>query len=828
MFDQGVDAALTTMTNFVNARLRRYKIDRYLSVPLLGAAAWIRDQFLGLPDDVNAFYEEGRRVFQASMDALIIRVANRVEQRLKEAKDEVARGQAAIKAEVASMPASLRSFAQQAAANYQSQFADLERGIEDKKNQLAQGLAQKYKEAADKANEALKKIQDENKGLVQGFMEKLGEVIRMLAEFKAKLMGLLRKGAETIKLILADPLGFLGNLIAAIKGGINAFVGNIWTHLRRGFMQWLFGALASAGIEIPSDLSLPSILKLVLSVLGITYDRMRAKAVRLIGERNVRIIEKLVEYLRALITGGPAALWEKVKEDLSSLKQMVIDAIQNWLIETVVKQAVAKIVSMFNPAGAIIQAILAIYNIVMFVIEKAAQIMAFVEAVINSVHAIATGAIGGAISWIEQALARTIQLVIGFLARLLGLGGISQKIKEFITRVQARVDAAIDKAIDKIVQLVKRLFGRGAAAVRRVFRIGQDVSFSSAGESHRVFIDQQSGEPMIASSPVAVKRFLASTEVKDAAKNDSTLAGLVSQALALEQNTKIDSLKVLQAQTEQQADPANAQVKNKQQQMAALLNQIIAKVKGTGSIVQVIGKAFSTLRGNVPEGYLIKTYAGVQEIERSRGSRFPPIHADAADILQPGWGVRRGDYALIKRYRDALKTITQNGGDEQPDKLLGNPESLVSDLHQRMESGSESLFRAAVGIRSQMERIMDAIKAGEVLTGVEVQFGPRPIDLTVIRSGENVAIEYKHWTGKLSQKTRRRRRRQLEEQLTEQLENAVKQNMWDKLIVEFKNFGSLDPTTQSAFREVFRTVKTRERNINRRKSTKRAITFIHP
>ncbi|HMC51025.1 MAG TPA: hypothetical protein VKH20_10315, partial [Solirubrobacterales bacterium] len=460
IFDQGTDAALNAMTSFVNTRMRKYKIDRYLSIPIVGPARWIRDQFLGLPDEVNVFYEQGRQLFQGLMDNLVVRVATLVERRLKEAKDEVAKGQAAIKKLVADQPKALQQQLQQTVQDVTGRFSELERGIEDKKNQLAQALASKYKEAFDKANDALKKIQDENKGLVAGFIEKLGEVIKALMEFKDKLMAILRKGAETIKLIIADPLGFLSNLIAAVKGGIQAFVANIWTHLKKGFMTWLFGALAGAGIEIPSDLSLPSILKLVLGVLGITYDRMRAKAVKLIGERNVKIIEKLVEYIRALITGGPAALWEKVKEDLSNLKAMVIDAIQNWLIETVVKQAVAKIVSMFNPAGAIIQAIIAIYNIVMFVVEKAQQIMAFVEAVVNSVHAIATGAIGGAINWIEQALARTIPIVIGFLARLIGLGGISQKIKDFILKVQAKVDAAIDKAIAKVVAFVKKMFGK--------------------------------------------------------------------------------------------------------------------------------------------------------------------------------------------------------------------------------------------------------------------------------------------------------------------------------------------------------------------------------
>jgi hypothetical protein len=459
IFDSGVDAALNAMTKFVNAKIRDYKIRRYLSIPLVGLAAWVRDQFKGLPDEVNAFYDQGRALFQAQMDALVVRVAKLVEQRLREAKAEVAKGQAEIKAFVASQPRELQQVARQAQSDVNSRFAELERGIEDKKNSLAQSLAQKYKEGFDKANEALKKIQDENKGYVQAFAEKLGEIIKILTEFKAKLMAILRKGADTIKLILADPIGFVGNLIAAVKGGIQAFVGNIWTHLKAGFMKWLFGNLPP-GVAIPTDLSLVSIFKLVMGVLGITYEKMRGKAVKLIGERNVAIIEKLVSYIQTLISGGPAALWEQVKGDLSNLKSMVIDAIQDWLITTIIKQAVAKIVSMFNPAGAIVQAVLAIYNIVMFVVERAAQIMAFVEAVINSVHAIATGAIGGAIKWIEQALARTIPIVIGFLARLIGLGGISQKIREFITKVQSKVDQAIDKAIKVIVDKIKKLFGK--------------------------------------------------------------------------------------------------------------------------------------------------------------------------------------------------------------------------------------------------------------------------------------------------------------------------------------------------------------------------------
>jgi hypothetical protein len=459
MFDAGTDAALSDMTAYVEKRIDEYKDDRYSGI--VGKGRWIRDQFKGLPEEANRFYEDGRARFTKTMNTLVVRVAAIVEQRLKEAKDEVARGQAEIKSYVDSQPKELQAVAKKAQAEVSDRFKDLERGIDDKKQQLAESLAQKYKEGFDKANEALKKIQDANKGLIAGFIEKLKAVIEAIIEFKNKLMGVLRKGAAAIKLILADPIGFLSNLLDAIKQGFSQFASNIWTHLKAGFMKWMFGALAETGIEIPTDLSLPSILKLVLGVLGITYERMRAKAVKLVGERAVKFIEKLAEYIKVLFTGGWAALWEKVKEDLGNLKEMVIDAIQDWLITTIIKKAVAKIATMFNPVGAIIQAILAIVDVVIFVVEKANQILEFISAVVESISAIAQGQIAAAANWIERSLANMIPLLIGFLAQLLGLGGISKKIKDFITKIQDKVDKAIDKAIAKVVAVVKKLIGGG-------------------------------------------------------------------------------------------------------------------------------------------------------------------------------------------------------------------------------------------------------------------------------------------------------------------------------------------------------------------------------
>jgi hypothetical protein len=322
----------------------------------------------------------------------------------------------------------------------------------------------------------------------------------------------LAKSKAAFRLIVGNPIGFVRNLIAAIKGGITAFVGNIWTHLKTGFINWLFGALTEAGIEIPEGLpSLPSILKLVANVLGLTMTRLRAEAVKLLGPTAVQVIEKLVAYVQAFWEGGPAALWARIKEDIGNLKALAIDAIQDWLVTTIIKQAVIKLVSLFNPAGAFVQAILAIYNTIQVVIERIGQIAAFVGAIINSVYDIATGAIGGAIKWIENALAGAIPLVLGFLAGLLGIGGLSKKVRETLEKVGNAVLEALRKLIKKGIDLVKKLIGGVKSAAKAVLEWWKKRKRIKAGaETHELYFsgDERSASLMVASDPMLVDQFV--------------------------------------------------------------------------------------------------------------------------------------------------------------------------------------------------------------------------------------------------------------------------------------------------------------------------------
>jgi hypothetical protein len=76
---------------------------------------------------------------------------------------------------------------------------------------------------------------------------------------------------------------------------------------------------------------------------------------------------------------------------------------------------------------------------------------------VDSVAAIASGAISSAANLVESALAKALPLVIDLLARLLGLGGLAKKIKNVIMKVRKKIDKVIDKVIIKAKKAGKKL-----------------------------------------------------------------------------------------------------------------------------------------------------------------------------------------------------------------------------------------------------------------------------------------------------------------------------------------------------------------------------------
>ncbi|MGC8774144.1 MAG: eCIS core domain-containing protein [Chlorobaculum sp.] len=318
---------------------------------------------------------------------------------------------------------------------------------------------------------AFRKIGSEFLGIAAEFGSwALGQVISLLeilfSVVAPGVMPYLKKAQAAFTTILKNPIGFVGNLVRAAKLGFQRFAGNIVTHLKTALIKWLVGPLADAGVYIPKSFSLMEIIKLVLSVLGLTWQNIRAKLVKIIPEPVLAGLEKTAGILVTLVKEGPAAAWQQIKTELNELKGQLIAQVTQMVSVEIVKAAVMKLVSMINPAGAVVQAIIAIYNTVTFFIEKINQIAAVVGSFINSIAAIAAGQVDAAAGKVEQTLANTLTLVISFLAKFAGIGGIPAKLVGIVRKIRQPIDKGLDKIVAWLGKMLKKMVGAVTGAIR--------------------------------------------------------------------------------------------------------------------------------------------------------------------------------------------------------------------------------------------------------------------------------------------------------------------------------------------------------------------------
>ncbi|MCF8723385.1 hypothetical protein LQ236_001405 [Nitrospina gracilis] len=331
--------------------------------------------------------------------------------------------------------------------------------------------------------------------------------MKLAGPLAQKVVGVFKQGKDVFSTIINDPVQFLKNLLSSVKGGFGQFKDNIVEHLKKGLFGWLFGALEGAGLTLPKKFDLKGILSITLQVLGLTYARVRTKLVKVIGEKRVTYIEKAIEVVKILVTEGLAGVWKKLLGWIGSLKEIVIAQIRNWVITQIVKAAVKKLVSLFSPVGAIIQAILTTYDVIVFFIERIKQIIAVVESIFQSIGKIARGQLGEAKNFVEQTLSRTVPVVISFLASFAGLGGISKKIKAIIKSIQKKVDTAISKLVNFIVGKAKALFGKAKAAAGKVKQWWSErKTFTVGKKKHSMFFE--GADIMVQSEKKSLGKFL--------------------------------------------------------------------------------------------------------------------------------------------------------------------------------------------------------------------------------------------------------------------------------------------------------------------------------
>ncbi|MFD7900067.1 hypothetical protein [Streptomyces sp. NPDC059743] len=454
-FTEGEKRARDDFTADHKRRMKEYKDRRYSG--WRGPFRWGRDKLKGLPQEGLDIFKKSRELYVTKMQAVISTIADTIGTELGRAKARIATGRNELKAEVDRLPADLRQFGEEAAVDFAGKFDDLESQVNDKSQELVQTLAQKYTEALNSVDEEIKKLEEENKGLIAMVVDAVVGVIQTIMELKNLLMGILAKAASAIAKIIKDPIGFLRNLVSSVGAGLNLFVGNIADHLKSGLVSWLLGTAVSTGLAIPSRFDLKGIIQLIASLLGLTWDNIRARITRKgVPEQAMAKVEQSVPVAGALAREGPAGAAQEITAETGDLKTTILDDLKSYLIPTVLIAGITWILSLLNPASAFIRAVKAIIDIVTFIVTQGAQIAAFVNAVLDAVIAIANGAQAGVPKAIETALATSIPLLIGLLASLLGIGGLANKVRQIFQKASRPVNRAIDKLVDKIAKVGKK------------------------------------------------------------------------------------------------------------------------------------------------------------------------------------------------------------------------------------------------------------------------------------------------------------------------------------------------------------------------------------
>ncbi|MFB4195832.1 hypothetical protein ACE11A_15910 [Streptomyces carpaticus] len=456
-FTNGEKRAREAFTADHERRMKAYKDKRYSG--LRGKARWVKDKFAGLPEEANGIYQESRKLYVNQMQGVISDIADTIGRELGRAKTRIGQGRSELQAEVEKLPADLRRFGEEAAQDFAGQFDDLESQVDEKSEQLVQDLAQKYTEALDAIDEEITALQEANKGLWDRVKDAVVGVIQTIIELTNALMGILAKAASAVSKIIKDPIGFLGNVVRYVGDGLNLFTANIEQHLKTGLVSWLLGTAVKTGLQIPAKFDAKGIVQLLASLLGLTWDTIRAKIVRKgVPDKAMVTVEKSIPEAQALQREGPAGLTKEITGESGDLKKTILDDLKSYLIPTVIVAGIAWVVSLLTPASAFVRAVKGIIDIVTFIVTQAAQITDFMNAILDAVIAIADGAASGVPKLIESALSTSIPLLLGFLAALLGIGGLATKVRSVFQKVSRPVGRAIDKIIDRISTAAKKVW----------------------------------------------------------------------------------------------------------------------------------------------------------------------------------------------------------------------------------------------------------------------------------------------------------------------------------------------------------------------------------
>jgi hypothetical protein len=584
-----------------------------------GGVVGLWDDLTGLPSWVTDRYNEAERAFGDEICDLARGISTDVNGVIMACEALIADARSRINDIFAKLPTSLQTWAAGEQAKFGQQLDGLAQQAHQVQANFTKDLVNTAARTFQDARDQLHALREKAKGLIgqikdaiQAFLKDpakfiINALLELLSIPPAAFWAVVAKIQKVVKDIADDPLKFATNLLAGIGKGFSQFFDHILPHLLHGFIDWLTGGLASAGVTLPKDASVKSIVTFILQLMGITWPRIRKLLAKHIGEENVALIEKAYSIVANLIALGPEGVFEMIKQKLdpATIMQQVIKAAVDYMIKAVVEAVAARIILLFNPVGAVLEAIEAIYRVLKWIFVNAARIFRLVETVVNTIADIMAGNIGGVANMVEAALAQLIPPVIDFLADYLGFGDLPDKVKDTILALQAWVESILDEVIGWLVAKGKELLkaiGIGGEddkdkdkGDKYDGKVGKEITWTVNKEPHKLWIAVEGGAATVNMASESGPVF-AALEVYDAKATElkeedpdaaAEIEALIPQAreLATDLNASASELasEVAKPQQAEQPDPKKeeaeeSEIEAKENALRGLISEIQTKL----------------------------------------------------------------------------------------------------------------------------------------------------------------------------------------------------------------------------------------------------------
>jgi hypothetical protein len=333
-------------------------------------------------------------------------------------------------------------------------------------------------------------------------MQTVITLILELMNFPSDLLAsIIDKTVQAIDDIMTDPVGFLVNMLEAVRGGFMSFLDKIAGYLVEGLTDWLFRGLGALGIQAPPDLSLASVLDLVLGVLGLTAETLWRKLAAQVGEGTVDRIRQGIDqltgawaFLKDATERGLSAIWEYVSDKVGDLWGTIVSAAKDWVLSEIIDKVVGKLVSMLDPTGvmAVVNSFIAFFSAIQSAIEYLREILEIVNDFVSTVAAVAAGNIEPGAAKLEQGLASAVPVAIGFLANQVGLSNVPEKVVEIIHSLRQMIDEALDWLLAQAMRLGQAALstlGVGMQSTGSEDDDHIDEAFAIGGERHHLFVN---------------------------------------------------------------------------------------------------------------------------------------------------------------------------------------------------------------------------------------------------------------------------------------------------------------------------------------------------